>query len=573
MEAQIGQLLDELALQSLGLEKTKEIEDKLKKLMQLDELNLVYFLSLYFKYKKKGQTQRPLAIKDELHNDDNQEYALVYPTAMAPQELLKQLPYTSYTDLNSLYDQDKAPNAVLWIKKMQAGTGSSIHRNKYLAYHFGIDEKDVEIGAKGTDLFVKLKSGDIVSLAEIQILQAISDAEGAKFKKIILHDIISDETKDSIEAIWNKQSVVNKKLNYKQIVEDAKNLEYFGKTFQYHVPTIDSDGGISYNRQAPAGHALFGVDAMRAAYIDSLRPKIENGETLISCVGNGEDLSSAPDPLITNWMIEKKVPLVMVTTTKTEIDLKGGQISILPDPSSSQTFITMVEKAQAQMSGQLALFEKLGLRDGDGEAFFNTNMILINYNELTPIIKKLVEEIGEAAFLEVIAPSLIQNQKKQLDNDGVERTYTQLEGAMGTVILNLDKYWRSRYKKGLVHFLNVDETNRTKFFSPIKTAFDYFMQFRSDRFEFDEKSFRLVNKNCGMLPNVALKDKFYKSVQNVLDTFLGCQIIDLKSLIVEGKADFRDVTLKGNIEVKVISDEVVKVKSKWPSLEDESLTI
>ncbi len=102
MEAQIGQLLDELALQSLGLEKTKEIEDKLKKLMQLDELNLVYFLSLYFKYKKKGQTQRPLAIKDELHNDDNQEYALVYPTAMAPQELLKQLPYTSYTDLNSL---------------------------------------------------------------------------------------------------------------------------------------------------------------------------------------------------------------------------------------------------------------------------------------------------------------------------------------------------------------------------------------------------------------------------------------------------------------------------------------
>ncbi len=63
------------------------------------------------------------------------------------------------------------------LKKMQAGTGSSIHRNKYLAYHFGIDEKDVEIGAKGTDLFVKLKSGDIVSLAEIQILQAISDAE------------------------------------------------------------------------------------------------------------------------------------------------------------------------------------------------------------------------------------------------------------------------------------------------------------------------------------------------------------------------------------------------------------
>lgn len=551
MEDKMLKILNELTLNSqMSGEKRANLAQALKGWMKLDDLNFTYFLALYGKYKRPQKSEKPLAICEG--QKLNGDYSYIYPTAIASDELMQALPYQNYADLCQKYDGNRSNQAVLWIKKMQAGTGSSMVRTRYLANHYGISESDVKIGAKGTDLFITLRNGKKVSLAETQILQSISDAAHKKYKRIVLHDIVSDETKLSIDSMWEKRSVVAADKSYRQIIEASPSLDYFGQTFQSHVPTIDQDGQISYKRKAPGGHALFGIDAMRAAYIDDLRPAVVEGEVLICSVGNGEDLSSSPDPVITNWMIEEQVPLVMVTTTKTDIDLKGGQISI--GQRDGQIEITMMEMAQAEAAGQLALFEQLGLRQGDREAFFNTNMIIINYNVFSPLIKKLVGEVGEDAFIEIIAPDLILNKKSQVEPNGETRTYTQLEGAMGTVLLNLDRYWRATKGKGLIHFLNVDAENRTKFFSPIKTAFDYFMQFQSDRFALDESCYRLVNKNSGSLPNVTLRHKFYKSVQNVLEAFQACEIIDLKSLIVEGQADFSHVVLKGHVQINAAQD-------------------
>lgn len=471
----------------------------------------------------------------------------VFPTAIATEAQMKHLPAVHYRDLVANGKKDLAKKAALWVKKMQAGTGSSMTRSTYLAKLLGVPVEKIKIGAKGTDLFIDLSSNKRISIAEAQILQAFSDAQQKVFGEIILHDIISNETEESIKKIWEQMSVEQPNKSYQQLVKENKGVSYFGHSYQYHIPTIDSAGKVSFNRQAPGGHALFGVDALMAAYRSEMRPDVGD-KVLISSVGNGEDLSSSPDEFMVHWMVEEQIPIAMVTTTKTNNDMKGGQIAIVM-PKDQAPYISMMEKAQAESSNQLALFESLGLRPNDREAFFNTNMILINYQALTPKIQKLVAEIGEDAFLQIISPDLILNKKKQKEQDGVERTYTQLEGAMGTVVLNLDRYWRKRYGTPLVHFLNVDALNRTKFFCPIKTAFDYYMQFHSDRFAFDPNTYRLINLVPGELPMINLQHGIYKDVQPVLDLFKGTKIKRLKNLEVIGEVDFSGVELVGDIEV------------------------
>lgn len=528
----------------------EDLKNDLMRELGIDQLNTSYFLALYRKYKQGSESgELPLFIH-EPNVKSSGDVTEVFPTAIATEAQMKHLPAVHYRDLISSGGKNKASSAALWIKKMQAGTGSSMTRSSYLAKELGIPLKNVKIGAKGTDLFISLGEEHKISIAEAQILQAFADEKQGHFGQLILHDIISNETEESINAIWSKKSLVEPSFDYRALVEKSKGVRYFGHSYQYHIPTVGQDGTVSFNRMAPGGHALFGVDALMAAYRSEMRPDVGN-LSLISSVGNGEDLSSSPDEYMVHWMVEKEIPIAMVTTTKTNNDMKGGQIAIVM-PKDRPPYISMMEKAQAESANQLPLFESLGLRKGDQEAFFNTNMILLNYSALTPKIEKLVSEIGEDAFLQIISPDLILNKKKQKDSDGVERTYTQLEGAMGTVVLNLDRYWREHYGEPIVHFLNVDAMNRTKFFCPIKTAFDYFMQFHSDRFAFDQKSYRLINLCPGSLPLINLSHAIYKDVLPVLDAFSQAKIKRLVDLDVSGEVDFSGIELVG--EVKIVNN-------------------
>lgn len=549
---QIQKLLDTVISKS----DNQNEKEELKKLLGFDDLNLAYYTALYGKYQAsgtEGSLELPLYIHEE-NVKSSGDVEVVYPTAIANEEQMKMLPAVHYRDLVSSGKKDAAKKAALWIKKMQAGTGSSMTRNSYLASELGISEDSVKIGAKGTDLFIQAGANKKISIAEAQVLQAIADEKKGIFGSVVLHDIVSSETEESIDSIWGKKCLLEPESDYRAVIEKLKGVQYFGKSFQSHIPTLDQNDNISFNRVAPGGHALFGVDALMAAYRKEMRPDV--GElSLVSSVGNGEDLSSSPDAYMVNWMVEDSIPIAMVTTTKTSNDMKGGQIAVVP---GNKPYVTMMEKAQAETSNQLPLFESLGLRPGDNEAFFNTNMVLLNYSALSPKIEKLVGEIGEDEFLKIIAPDLIQNRKAQVDTDGVERTYLQLEGAMGTVVLNLDRYWREHFGEPIVHFLNVDAINRTQFFCPIKTAFDYFMQFHSDRFAFDPNTFRLINLNPGELPMVNLKAKEYKDVGTVLSLFNKSRIKHLKELNVTGVADFCGVELVGSIDV-VNEGDVVSV--------------
>ncbi len=538
----------------------RSIDARLKKLLQTDDLNLAYFRSLYLAYRNSNGKSENYRIFDS--QPAAKDTTFVYPTAIAPGELMARLPHVEYKSLRdpSHGYAKAAKQAVLWVKKMQAGTGSSMTRTSYLARMSGIAESEIRIGAKGTDLFVRLPAlrpggkDKVVSIAEVQTLQLMAEAKRGAYRRIVFHDIVSSETADSVASLWSRPSYADESRTYRQIIDDDPRMQRFQQTDQHHMPTFRDDGAVSFNRTAPGGHALFAVDALRAAYLSPMRP-VTNGSPLISVIGNGEDLSSTPSPEIVGWMAKEKVAIAMVTTEKTPIDLKGGQIAMAKAPDGS-VYMTIIEQAQAKKAGQLELFENLGIsvtRPGQ-TAFFNTNMALFNYEVLAPQIKELVAKIGEEKFLEIIAPDLIMNWKEQTDKNGDVRRYLQLEGAMGSSLLRLDRYWRERFGKPLVHIVNIGKDNRTEFFSPIKSAFDYVLQFHSDRFKLDTRSMRLVNRRPGTLPMVNLKDpvtndKYYQDVSSVLSTFQNASLIELDALNITGQVVLHEAVLRGQITI------------------------
>ena len=276
-ELALEQLMNNI---SLTENEKKSLEVEVKKHMGLDELNLEYFKILYRKFKNPKKTDKPLKIIEKEEDRKNQEWTWAYPTASAPADVMKSFPVCHYADLKKTGLKGEAKRSVLWIKKMQAGSGSSLTRETYLVRMTG--QSNVRIGAKGTDLYARI-SGKDVTLAELQILQSIADVTQENYAGVILHDIVSSETEEAIQKIWDTVCPLTNKT-YRQMVKETKGMGLSGKTFQAYIPTIGEDGLLTSKRKAPGGHALFGVDALRAAILDELRPDLPSGTDLIGVV-------------------------------------------------------------------------------------------------------------------------------------------------------------------------------------------------------------------------------------------------------------------------------------------------
>ena len=149
----------------------------ISKRLHLDVLNARYYTVLVREFQRRKSGSGISIFED---GKSQSGIPVAYPTAVAPSELLKHLPYVQYEALSrfSFHYRKCAREAFLWIKKMQAGTGSSVDRKRYLSQSFGIEPSKVHFGSKGTDLFVEIRNpyddGKTwrCSIAEIQILQS-----------------------------------------------------------------------------------------------------------------------------------------------------------------------------------------------------------------------------------------------------------------------------------------------------------------------------------------------------------------------------------------------------------------
>lgn len=514
--------------------------------VDLDESNFGYFKMLLKLYYGKAANNREIRLFDPANPVSDPNKQTVYLVANAPKEQLKYIHLTNY---DSLLEQQAelsqiAKQITLNLNFMQAGIGTSVDRVSFLSERLGIPEEKVKNGAKATGLYLP---GSNMSIAEALIHQGI--AKSADYAGINYTDLVSNETDASINKAWQ---------NVKADGRDLKKLKHGKKVTQYQIPTINSENKLSTNRLAPGGHGLFAFNMIERL----LSKSPSETKNQISVISNGEDLSGSPDPVIVGYMKKHNIPIMMVTTEKTEIDLKGGQIGIAKGQTQdgrSYYYPTIVEQAQAEKAGQKSLFEKMGLvingeSVGERKSLFNTNMVIINEEVLAPLLRAEVQRTGIEALLNEISPALIRTDKEQTDSDGVKRTYTQLEGAMGSIMLKLDQHFRNTTGTPLITFMNIERQHRTKFFAPIKTAFDYWMLFYSDRFQLQKESFTLKDNVPGLLPSIKLqdpetKDKYYANVKNILESFDKTSILRLEELTVSGKVNLSGLTLKGKVQI------------------------
>ena len=86
-----------------------------------------------------------------------------------------------------------------------------------------------------------------------------------------------------------------------------------------------------------------------------------------------------------------------------------------------------------------------------------------------------------------IHPEVIKNVKEQ---NG--KKFTQLESAMGSILLNMNSFFMKAAGKSILTIINIPEKERHNIFLPIKTRRDYDEYLKS--YEVSAKTCRLVPK-------------------------------------------------------------------------------
>lgn len=539
-----------------ALRKDPDAIKEIKKNLNWDEENTEYFLGLLKKF--YSPEKKKLWISEGGRCPEG--YTETFPASILPEKHASLLPVTQYKKLveDSAHYRALATKLSVRICKLHAGTGTNVLRKDYLAEHLGINAKFARPRAKSTDLFLNVNGADEkpISLAEAQIVQFFQLARTGSFHKIAYQELVSRETRDALESLWYKKSYFDAKQNYSQCLMNTEGVRRMKELLQEQVPCLNENNLLTAERTAPAGHGFFAYSILK----EICEAPVDRWSVI--AIGNGEDLSSSPDPLSVAWMMENHIPIAMVTTEKTVRDSKGGQIS-LAVPKNDAPYATIIEQAQATQSRQEKLFEALGVTKGD-KALFNTNLVLLNVDLLRKLLRPLAEANKEQ-FWNAVAPDLIENVKNQKDANGNSHRFIQLEGAMGSLWLNLDKYYRKMKNQPLVHFLNTSQTERLQFYCPVKVATDHLLQFHSDRFVLDKHAFRLLNQSEGDAPEILLigsekKPTYYQELKTLLSSFEGASLRHVKDLHVKGLFKFVGIQFNNHVYVENRCPEVVVLK-------------
>ncbi len=512
----------------------------------------------------------------------------------------------NYSDIANTAYRKAAKNVVLIGNPMDGGLGSSFLRKEYLLETVWpqvkarySEEKQrkieqalktdkklalemIELGAKGTDTFfdIELPGFDElgheivvkerVSVTELKFLQALIDKDA--YGNVIIQELVNEDSEGPMDLFLDKTVFLldrvdrrksAEKRTYRELIELSEGIELADEMIkQGALPTIDKAfGNLTRERTAPGGYGQLGSMALQ----DALTVKLPEGKTLIRALYNGDGPNNFITPEVAGYMAKERIPIVMITTEKTSLDMKGGMLGLEILPNGKQK-TQIMEKAQAEEADQLDRFQKTGLPSDDpakygeaGKQFFNTNVAAINYTVLAPFLRDLQNHMksqGKAdEFAKIVTPDLMRKVKKQ---DGKE--FIQLEGAMGSALLNLNGFIQTtddvnikallekHRLKQLLYIVNFDAKTRNEIFTPVKFAYDFWFYAYSDHFAVNPQTFKVENKRPGHLPAFDL-DGYYKEVSNCVNSFGHSSTIDLDSLTIRGKVKMVDVILRGTVEI------------------------
>lgn len=531
-----------------------------------------YMAGLYRKYvsSTSGESaEKPLVIGDNFKPS-------AQLTATERTELLGARDYATEIADNPDY-LAAAQNVVLYANPMNGGLGTSVSRQSYIEQFAGRSE----LGAKGTDLFFNLNVSGFdsqgaqidlpqqVSVTELKYIQALRSA--GKYSNIVVQELVNEDSIGPMTAFLDEtvylfdrvdQRANAPKRTYRQIIQETQGIEIAPEMIQQGaLPVIDlATNDLTDDFTAPGGHGQLGSMVLQEA----LTADLPADQVVIRAVFNGDGPNNSINEYIAGFMARENVPIVMISTTKTPLDKKGGLIGV-ETTDTGAVRAQMLELAQAESNGQEDLFTAMGLTTGErGGQYFNTNVAAVNYTALQPFLRELRDVIGEERFSEIITPDLIPNEKNKSG-----RKVIQLEGAMGSALLNLngfvttstdtrvrglmDKYGFDR----LLNVVNADQANRSKFFTPIKFAWDHVLFSSTDHFTVDAQRGVLVNRNPTHLPGFGIMDSYYKDVMNSLNAFRGTSMLELEEINIAGQVQMPESTLRGRVAINNRSDQVV----------------
>ncbi|MBU3910977.1 MAG: UTP--glucose-1-phosphate uridylyltransferase, partial [Candidatus Omnitrophica bacterium] len=553
----------------------------------LPPFDMVYLNSLHKKFKTSGD--QPLIIGTAETGGNFLPSALLDKTQR--KGLLGAVEYADLTQDPA--NKEESRNVVLLCNPMDGGVGSSVARERYLAGIWQQIERTgkVRLGAKGTDLYfnvtlegfdeqgAKVKTQQRISIIELKYLRARHTA--SNYGRVIIRELVNEESapfvKDFLDITYVLDRIdaripQDKKRTYRQIINQTPDLETEEDfIFQASLPTIDLETEeLTTENMLPGGHGQLGTMAL----YDILTAELPEGKTLVRAIYNGDGPNNFPDAYIAGWMARNKIPIVMISTTKVELDKKGGQIGV-EFLEGGKSRIQLLERAQAIANGQEEWFYRIGLPGnvGDegtpGAQYFNTNTALINYSVLKPFLIKLRTIIRDEKFNEIITPDLIKNIKSKRG-----KQFVQLEGALGSALLNLNGFIQTTDNEKvkalleeygltrILYIVNIDTEQRDNFFTPVKFSYDYWLYAYSDHFNVDPSVWQVENFKPGHVPGFESMDKYYEDVQNCIDALGNASTIGLDSLSIKGKVHLKDAILKGSVRIASLYPEMFDLNSE-----------
>ncbi len=539
------------------------------------------------------------------------------------------------TDGKALLDDqansDMAKQVHMRVLELKGGLGTSFKR---LATLMRLTDRKT-LADKGTDSYFEnilvdgfdvtgqpKKFNENISVAELKLLYYIYLAQQNEFSEVEVQELVNPESESAVDNFWNSPYLAdkvddripkNEKRTYRQVfsndpVKGIKGL-HFNPDFivQGVMPVVDAQSGAYLNNEAlrsPGGHGAFVAVTMD----DNARNQKDLSVPRITVFTNGDGVNNMLPPPVAGWMVRKKAPIVMVTTTKQLLDLKGGLITLLSNKDlpvniqkklahfetlsmdeiaalQDEVYPYLLEKAQVVGKEQLEEFQKMGITLGEKSAqFFNTNVHAQYHNILDPFLSELRGILGDEKFYEIIGPDLITNPKEKSEDgtpQGKKVKVIQLEGASGSALLAMNRFVLTttdpriialKAKYGitrLVYFVNFDEKLRSEVFTPEKFTWDHYLYAFSDLFSVDVNKGRLLftpSPGRTTLPGIDLGDKTpYEDLEYDINAFgRELSVKGLDYLAIKGEVRFPNAVLKGGVFIKNRSGKVVDLNAQLP---------
>jgi hypothetical protein len=531
--------------------------------------------------------------------------------------------------MDDITNSETAKQVHMRVLELKGGIGTSFNRTATLLRLTGRKT----LADKGTDSYfenVPVQGYDAsgqpkefkenISVAELKLLYYIRLAKQGEFSELEVRELVNAESQEAVNKFWDTvylgdrvddRIAANDKRTYRQVFSPEKGIKglHFNPDFivQGVLPVVDAQSGEYLNHEAlrsPGGHGAFVALTMD----DNAGNKKDLSAPRITVFTNGDGVNNMLPPAVAGWMVKNKAPIVMVTTTKQLLDLKGGLITLLSNtdlPAAireklnrfetlSMEDITELQKslypyllelAQAKTAGQQDVFQKMGITLGEKSAqFFNTNVHAQYHNVLDPFLADLRNILGDEKFYEIIGPDLIVNPKNK-KADGKPVSVIQLEGASGSALLAMNRFiltatdprikaLKEKYGiERLVYFVNFDEQLRSEVFTPEKFTWDHYLYAFTDLFSVEPDNGRLKftpNPGRNTLPGFDLSAP-YEDLEYDINAFgRNLSVKGLDYLAIRGEVGIPNAILRGGVFIRNNSGQFVDLTTKTKELPFEN---